>query len=74
MSNIPQPWLTISNWDHNEIFDTIVNNLCLAKKVPKYVYSIMTENCVPTKQICFWEDLSLNSDTEMWNNIHLSNF
>ena len=75
MRNIPQPWLTTSNWNHNEIFDIIVNNLCLAKKVPKYVYSIMSESCAPTKQISFWEDLSLNPiPAEMWDNIHLRNF
>ena len=51
MRNIPQPWLTTSNWNHNEIFDIIVNNLCLAKKVPKYVYSFMREDCAPSKQI-----------------------
>ena len=73
MRNISQSWLTMSNWDHNEIFDKIVNNLCQVKKVPKYVYSIMAESCVPTKQICFWEDLSSNSDSEMWDNIHFRN-
>ena len=74
MKNIPNSWLNMSDWDNEEIFHKIVNNLCQAKKVPKYVYPILLGIFSPTKHTDFWEELSLSPNSEEWDKIHLRNF
>ena len=49
-------------------------------KFPKYAYSVLSDTCIPEKQINFWSELLDDSgsgpdfDLEDWETIHLNNF
>ena len=67
---IPDSWFDYPKTDISHIllfFDSLVENLVDKVKVPKYAYSVMSENCIPEKQIKFWSDLhdDLESDLDM---------
>ena len=42
-------------------------------KVPKYVYTIMMEECIPDNRIAFWNGFSISGSIN-WDKIHQRNF
>ena len=74
MQHIPNPWLEGQNHQSLEVFDCIFNNLISIQKIPRYAYSILFEECIPDKRICFWKNLYNDPEDLDWEEIHFRNF
>ena len=78
IQNIPVPWLdgVTSGTVDLDIHVEIIKKLLDCKKVPRYAYSILSEECNPDKSISFWNDSCPppgNMDVD-WKKVHISNF
>ena len=62
-----------SDLNHDVIFDTFINKLVQARKVPKYAYNVILGAHVPEKRLTFWKEFS-DPNPVNWDKIHIDNF
>lgn len=72
MKNIPEDWLSYSEFTPDTIFEEIKRKLLASNKIPKYAYGVMLKTSLPEKQFEYWDNFS-ESDINDWEKIHLSN-